>query len=274
MKRLGVALVALSSSVASAQGRPFSFTVPFPDETPQAVVRYDGGWSNGSFEPLSGDHIQQTSELDSPIGSRVLLMMSGGEAFLGPAASRQLEPKSPTRRSMEQVETLVDVLRFSGWHLAASAGARHDFDGSVMALSRLSLSRTAATWSFAANVYATKPVQGAVLSPKGIPWADVTASVGATRNVTPGVSLGIETVAGNAESLLSHGLTGSAAILIAPLASFALPGHRARLTVSGGPIVQPYNGGVSSFESIGKYSTPMHVRQTGYNLRLAVSFGL
>jgi len=273
MKRLGVALVALSS-VASAQGRPFSFTVPFPDETPQSVVRYDGGWSNGSFEPLAGDHIQQISELDSPIGSRVLLMMSAGIAFEGPAADPKLEPHSPTRRSMEQVETLVDVLRFSGWHLAASAGVRHDFDGSVQALSRLSLSRATPTWLFAANVYATKPIQGAVQNPKDIPWADVTASVGATAHVTPGVSLGIETVASNAESLVSHGLTGSAAIFLGPLASFALPGHRARLTVSGGPIIQTSNGFVSSYAGIGKYSMPLHAGQTGYNLRLAVSFGL
>ena len=199
MKRIAIALATLGS-VASAQGRPYSFTVPFPDGTPQAVVRYDGGWSNGSFEPLSGDHIQQTLEMDMPLGSRAVLLASGGYTFGGPREDAWRAPGRAVSRTMEQFEALVDVLRFSGWHLAVSGGARHDFDGSVLALSRLSLSRTTAIWSFAANVYATKPISGAVQNPKDIPWADFTASVGATARVAPGVSIGMETVAADAES--------------------------------------------------------------------------
>src|SRR5579872_2024324 len=175
MKRIVIALVAFSGA-ASAQGRPFSFTVPFPDGTPQVVVRYDGGLGNGTFEPLAGDHIQQTAELDSPIGSRAMIMASGGYTFEGPTEGRAQTKNRVTQRTMEQGEVLVDVLRFSGWHLAVSGGARHDFDGSVQALSRLSLSRSTGNWLFAANVYATKAISGAVQNPKDLPWADVTAS--------------------------------------------------------------------------------------------------
>ena len=115
-------------------------------------------------------------------------------------------------RYMGQAEVLVDVLRFSDWRLAVSGGARRDFDGSTQVLSRLSLSRTSLGWSFTANVYATKPVSGAVVNPKDIPWANVTTSVGATAKVASGVSLGVETVAAMPESLLWSRGTGGAAI--------------------------------------------------------------
>ncbi len=268
MKRIVIALVALSS-VAGAQGRPFSFTVPFPDGPAQTVLRYDGGWSNGAFEPFSADYVQHTSEVDAPIGSRVLLMASGGLALEGPTSQRYHDATGlgVVRREMAQAEVLVDVLRFSGWHLAVSGGARHDFDGSVLALSRVSLSRSSGNWLFAANVYAAKPIAGEVQNPKDIPWADVTASVGATRRITSGVSLGVETVAGDAES-------ANKVIFLGPLASFTLPGRRARLTVSGGPIVQTSQYIAPTYTMIGKYSMPPHNGQTGYNLRLAVSIGL
>ena len=70
MRRIAIALATFSGA-ASAQGRPFSFTVPFANSTTEMVFRYDAGLSNGTFEPLGGDHILQTAELDSPIGSRV-----------------------------------------------------------------------------------------------------------------------------------------------------------------------------------------------------------
>lgn len=270
-KRITIALATLST-VASAQGRPFSFTVPFPDGTPQTVVRYDGGWSNGSFEPLSGDIVQQTAEWDSPLGSRAVLMASGGAAFGGPTENLAQTQHRVTTRSMGQVEVLFDVLRFSGWHLAVSGGARRDFDGSALASSRVSLSRTTATWSFAANAYVTEPFAGAV--EKGIPFADLTASVGATRNITSGISIGMETVVADAETLWSRGGTANSAIFLGPLVSFVLPGHRARLTLSGGPIVQTGAGMVATYTTIGKYAMPLHTGQTGYNLRLAVSMGL
>lgn len=117
----------------------------------------------------------------------------------------------------------------------------------------------------------TKPILG--VAQTGVPFADFTASVGATANVTPAVSLGMETVASDAESLLwSRG--NGAAIFFGPLVSLVLPGHRARLTVSGGPIVQTAGELAPTYTMIGKYAMPLHSRQTGYNLRLAVSFGL
>ena len=124
MKRIAIALVALSS-VASAQGRPFSFTVPFPDGTPQLVLRYDGGVSNGTFEPLSGDHIQQTGEMDMPLGSRALLMASGGYTFGGPTEGHAQTENRVTQRTMEQAEVLLDVLGdFRVGDLAAGAVVR------------------------------------------------------------------------------------------------------------------------------------------------------
>jgi len=274
VKRIVFALV-VSSGVAGAQGRPFSFTVPFPDGTPQTVARYDGGWGNGTFEPLGGDHIQQTTELDAPLGSHVLFMASGGLTFEGPTEGLAQRQDRHTMRNMESFETLVDVLRFSGWHLAVSGGVRHDFDGSIQALSRLSLSRTTPIWTFAANLYATKAISGAVQNPRDIPWADFTASVGATAKITSGFSLGVECVMDDTESLLwARGENGDAAIFLGPLASFTLPGRRARLTVSGGPILQTGNGYAPIYSTIGKYSMPLHSGQAGYTVRLAVSVGL
>src|SRR5262249_6893773 len=107
-----------------------------------------------------------------------------------------------------------------------------------------------------------------------IPWADVTASVGATAKVTSFMSLGVETVVSDVESLLwARGYDGTAAIFVGPLASFALPGHRVRLNLSGGPILQSAHAYAPISTIIGKYAMPMHSGQTGYNLRLALSLG-
>jgi hypothetical protein len=286
MKRIVFALV-LVSSVAGAQGRPFDFTVAFPDATPQAVVRYTAGYGSGTFEPLGFDHVAQTVELDIPIGNRVVLMGTYGLDIENPTSPG-------TSRDMTQVEAMFDALRFSGWHLAVSGGVRQQYDGSTMALARLSLGKTAKTWSFAANLYGTRAFEGADAAQ--IKWNQYYASLGATAKVAPGVSLGLETVASDIESLWEspkvtpsiwlfagratpieifgrpRAISPALGIFTGPLASFALPGHKARLNVSAGPIIHTTGDIIPGYT--GKYGVPLRTLNSGYMMRLALSFGI
>jgi hypothetical protein len=286
MKHILFALVAVSG-VAGAQGRPFDFTVVFPDGTPQTVIRYTGGYGSGTFEPLGFDHVAQTVELDIPIGRRVVMMGTYGLDIENPTSPG-------TSRDMAQVEALFDALRFSGWHLAVSGGVRQQYDGSTMALARLSLGKTTKTWSFAANLYGTRAFQGADATQ--IKWNQYYASIGATAKVAPGVNLGLETVASDIEGLWSspkvtpstwlyggratpveifgapRGITPAMGIFTGPLASFALPGHKARLNLSAGPIIHTAGDIIPGYT--GKYGVALRTLNSGYMVRLALSFGL
>lgn len=286
MKKIALAFMVLSS-VAAAQGRPFDFTVPFPDGTPQAVVRYTGGYGSGTFEPLGFDHVAQSIEMDVPVGRRVV--------FMGTYGLDIENPTSPgTSREMAQVEAMFDVFRFAGWHLAVSGGARQQYDGSTMALGRLSISKTTRTWSLAANAYVTRAFQGA--DAQMVKWNQVYASLGATAKVSSGVSVGFETVASDVESRWSapmvtpstwvfnapgspvqifgrpYHANPAMGIFAGPLASFALPGHKARLNVSAGPIIHTNGDLITGYT--GKYGVGLRPINSGYMARIALSFGL
>jgi hypothetical protein len=83
----------------------------------------------------------QAAEVDLPIGSRVVVMATSNLAY----------QRFGTLEGAGQLEAMVDAIQFAGWHLAVGAGARRHYDGSGIALGRLSLSQTTATWSVAVN---------------------------------------------------------------------------------------------------------------------------
>ena len=248
MKHIAFALVVVSS-VAGAQGQPFNFTESFPSTTKvQAILQYSTGYGNALGAEQSG-------EVDVPIGSRVFVMATTDVAY----------ERFGTFEGAGQLEAMVDALRFAGWHLSLSAGVRRHYDGSDMALGRVSISRTTDTWSVVANADAVQVFSGPeTISPYRTQYF---GTLGSTVKVAPGVSLGVETLA-------SEGRTTT--IFAGPLASFALPGGRARLDLSGGPIVCTSGNCalMPDYSVIGKYAMPLPVHNTGYTLRLAVSVGL
>jgi hypothetical protein len=253
-----VALVALTG-VARAQGRPYAFTVPFSDGDPRTIVRYDGGMGNASFDP-GADHVEQTAEIDYAVGSRVLVMATEGVALGGPSQFRDLG----------RLEAIFDVVRFAGWHLAASGGVEHQYDGSGLLLSRLSLSRTTSTWSVAANALVGK----SYLGPDAIAHVptQLDLSLGATAKISSIVSLGAEGVMSGDAKTAFYG----------PLMSFALPHRVARITVSGGPVVRALGQISQSYLMRDNTHTILPsdnlvgigMPQIGYSVRLAVTVGL
>src|SRR5579862_8123584 len=189
MKHLVWALLAVSG-VAGAQSQPFDFTLPFPDAKLQATVRY----STGEGDALGA---QQFVALNVPIGTRVVLMATSNVAY---------QHFHGSLYAAAQLDAMADVVRFSGWHLAVDAGVRRHYDGSALALGRVSLSQTTATWTVAANVDVAQAFSGpefetvnqifgqAVqrdLSPYRTQYF---GSVGATAKVASAVSLGVESM--------------------------------------------------------------------------------
>jgi hypothetical protein len=253
------------SGVAGAQGAPFDFTVPFPNANKlQGSLRLNVGYADA-------DGAGQAAEVDLPIGSRVVVMATSNLAY----------QRFGTLEGAGQLEAMVDAIQFAGWHLAVDGGARRHYDGSGIALGRLSLSQTTATWSVAVNADVTRAFSGPELetvtdvfvgyrtehlvdrSPYVTQYFQ---SVGATARVASAVNLG-------AETLVSEGGRATT-VFFGPLASFALA-RRARLDLSGGPIIQ--TGGNSSllpdYTVIGRYDMPYPAHQAGYILRFGVSLG-
>jgi hypothetical protein len=265
VKQIVFALMMISG-VAGAQSTPFDFTVPFPNASKlQGSLRLNVGYADA-------DGAGQAAEVDLPIGSRVVVMATSNLAY----------QRFGTLEGAGQVEAMVDAVRFAGWHLAVDGGARRHYDGSGIALGRLSLSRTTATWSFAANADVTHAFAGPELetvtdvlvggraehlvdrSPYVTQYFQ---SVGATARVASVVNLG-------AETLVSEGGRATT-VFFGPAASFALPNSRARLDLSGGPIIQ--TGGnpflLPDYTVIGRYDMPYPANPAGYILRLGVSLG-
>jgi hypothetical protein len=248
MKHIAFALVVVSS-VAGAQGQPFNFTESFPSTTKlQAILQYSSGYGNAFGAEQSG-------EVDVPIGSRVVVMATTDVAY----------ERFGSFEGAGQLEAMVDALRFGGWHLSLSAGLRRHYDGSDMALGRLSISRTTDKWSVAANADAVQVFSGhETMSPYRTQYF---GSLASTAKVAPGLSVGLETFASEGRA---------ATIFAGPLVSFALPGGRARLDLSGGPIICTAGNCALApdYTIVGKYAMPLPVHNTGYTLRLAVSVGL
>ena len=265
MKHIVFALMMISG-VAGAQGAPFDFTVPFPNaDKLQGSLRFSLGYADAYGAG-------QAAEVDLPIGSRVVVMATSNIAY----------QRFGSLQGAGQLEAMVDAIQFAGWHLAVSGGARRHYDGSGIALGRLSLSRTTATWSVAVNADVTHAFSGPELetvtdvlvgartehlvdrSPYVTQYFE---SVGATAKVVSGVSLG-------AETLVSEGGRATT-VFFGPVASFALPNSRARLDLSGGPIIQ--TGGnpnlLPDYTVIGRYDMPYPAHPAGYTLRLGVSLG-
>ncbi len=265
MKHIVFALM-MVSGVAGAQDAPFDFTVPFPNATKlQGALRLNVGYADAYGAG-------QAAEVDLPIVSRVVVMATSNLAY----------QRFGTLQGAGQVEAMVDAVRSAGWDLAVSGGARRHYDGSGIALGRLILSRTTATWSVTANADVTHAFSGPELetvtdvlvgsrtehlvdrSPYVTQYFQ---SLGATAKVASVVNLG-------AETLVSEGGRATT-VFLGPVASFALPSNRARLELSGGPIIQ--TGGESSllpdYTVIGRYDMPYPANPAGYILRFGVSLG-
>lgn len=248
MKRIAIALVALSG-VASAQGTPFSYTVPFPDITRlQAILHSSAGYGDALG-------LNQFAELDLPIGPSFVLTATSGVAFHATGAPLQ---------SVGQIEAMVDAVRFAGWHFAVSGGVRRDYNADDYGFGRLGLSRSTETWSVAANVDVVRSLSGGPSLPN---WSQTFASFGATKNIASFVSLGGETMLSEARSTF---------VYFGPVASFALPGGHARLDLSGGPnICTAGNCGIpQNYSLVERFGAPFPAHQSGYTLRLAVRVGL
>jgi hypothetical protein len=260
MRVVWVLAIVGSSQIALAQGRPFAFTVPFSDASPLIVARYDAGYGERTFEPLSGDRVEQAAEVDLTVG-RLMVLASSGVALNGPAAVRGLG----------QLEAMVDAIRVAGWHIAVSGGVRRGFDGSTALLSRLGVSHTTSTWSLAFNAMVGHTVAG---GDDDHDPEDYYASLGATARLTSVISVGVETVASDLEGLWqTHEAEGGETVFAGPLVSIGLPGHVVRLTLSGGPVVRTTGNGIPAYGvAPGVPATP--VPRMGYMLRSALSLGL
>jgi hypothetical protein len=256
-----LAFVMGTSHTALAQGRPFAFTVPFPDASPLIVARYDAGYGERTFEPLSGDRVEQAAEVDLTVG-RLMVLASSGVAINGP---------SPVR-GLGQLEAMVDAIRVAGWHIAVSGGVRRGFDGSTALLSRLGVSHTTPIWSLAFNAMVGHTVASG--DDDDHDSEDYYASLGATARITSVISVGVETVASDLEGLWQmHEAEGGETVFAGPLVSIGLPGHVVRLTLSGGPVVRTTGNGIPAYGTApGVPGTP--VPRMGYMLRSALSLGL
>ena len=240
---------------ASAQERPFLFTVTAPAAPSRTVIFYDAAIGRGTFEPFGGDRVEQLVGVQAALSSRLALL-----------ARTSLAVDRNVNRVAQQAELLTSVLRAAsnGLDVAVGAGVLHEYSGTNALLARLSAGRSFSSSQLYGNLLFEK-----ALAPDRDEM-DVMTTIGWSHNITGILRAGIEAVGQDLEGFWSSTeAEGGAKLYAGPAISFAPPESRWQLTVGGGPILR---AGANPRMSGALRDLPSSVN-SGFVLRTSLSFG-
>lgn len=248
----GAVAVAVLAGSASAQGRPFLFTV-VPSESAAAptVLSADVGYAERSFQPVGAERMEQAVQLQASVGGRLTLLARAGSSVAEGSA-----------RGMAQGELLVCVLdpAHHGVSLAVGGGAVRDYAGDGAVLARVSLGRGFERSRFGMNVLLERPLGGARDA------VDVITTAGWMHRLGARAQLGVEAVGQDLEGFWEPDeAEGGARLFIGPTAS--LTTGPLTLMLGAGPVLHATRSEVRS--DVGR---PVGARG-GYAVRSGVSFG-
>jgi hypothetical protein len=221
-------LVALASTPALAQDRPFVFSLTTAPQAPRAQVRfdYDVGVGEQTFRASTANGPEHRVGVQATVGRWTLVGRFGiATADVGYAKS-------------QQGEVLFSVLKpgASGVSLAVGGGWLHEAGGVDVALTRVTAGREAPTWRLHGNLLLQKPLA------EGRDALDVITSAGWARKFGPSVSLGAEAIGEDLEGFWEAAeAEGGARLLVGPSLHIAPPGRKWQLSVVGGPTIHPTN---------------------------------
>jgi hypothetical protein len=251
---IALALFMLANG-ASAQERPFLFTVTAPAAPSRAVIFYDAAIGQGTFEPFGGDRVEQLVGVQAPLTSRLALLARTSVAVNGNVT-----------RVAQQAELLTSVLRArsNGLDLAVGGGVLHEYSGTNALLARVSAGRTFSR----SQLYGNLLLEKALASDRD--EMDVMTTLGWSHKVAPMLRAGIEAVGQDLEGFWSSTeAEGGAKLYAGPAISFAPPESRWQLTVGAGPILR---AGANPRMSGALRDLPSSVN-SGFVLRTSLSFG-
>jgi hypothetical protein len=257
---MALSLVALFSGAASAQDRPFVFSVttpPPPDDHGSSFrLDYDVGGGERTFQ---GDRGNQPESQLSLYATRGRFTLVGRVNMVSTGATYESEQSGEVLVSMRQPAT-------TGVSLAAGGGVLRELSGTNVLLARVVGGHESESWRLHANLLLQKPLAA------GRDAVDLISTVGWARRVTRAVALGVEAVAEDVEGFWEIAeAEGGARILVGPSLHVAPAGRKWQVAASGGPTFHPDDTGLLSDAS---RELPPTTRRYGYAVKAVFAYQL
>lgn len=238
---ISVLLLAAAGPLA-AQSHPFVYSLmTFADSgAPRAAVFGDVAYGHNMFAALGPEHLEQRVAAQVGLSRRITLIVQGGWV---------LSDESVTSQVTAQAEVLVGLLsERSHAILAIGGGGMRDYQGIGVALGRVVAGYQWERTVLVANLRMERPFPST--SPGSPAEArdaiDVVTTLGLARQLSPGLRLGIESVAEDLEGLVeSEEAEGGAKLMVGPSVGIGSQASRWGLTVAGGPVLRLSNSTVT-----------------------------
>jgi hypothetical protein len=250
-------LVMAGASAASAQERPFLFSVTTgsPDAKPAMRFDYDVGVGERAFQSDVANQPEQRIGVQGSLGRLTVL------ARLGIAAA------GSSYQSSQSVELLYSALPpASQVSLAAGGGVLHEPDGTNVLLSRIVAGRATDASDLYGNLLFQKPLSSQRDA------LDLISSAGWARKLSHDVSLGVEAIGEDLEGFWeADEAEGGARLLVGPSVRVSPHNQRWQLIATGGPLLHPTTTGraSSAFRDL-----PPDANRTSYAVKASLSIAL
>ncbi len=255
-------LLALCSPQLAAQSHPFVFSLaPRASDAPTWTGFSDLAYGHHVFAAVGQENVEQRMGLQVALGSRLSVVAQGGWIYEGDDAPSQLSG---------QVELLADVVSSrspTGAILTVGVGGMRDYTATGVGLGRLIAGWRWARSLLVANVRLEHPFNRGD-SDQFRDALDLNTTLGFTHEMTPGVRLGVESVAEDLEGLVeSDEAEGGAKVMIGPSLGLGRRDARLGLLISGGPVLRLSNSTMNSGGAIREVGQP-----GGFMIRTSLTY--
>lgn len=212
----------MPASVASAQDRPFLFSITTASDTAKPAMRvdYDLGAGERAFQGRASNQPEQRIGVQA---SRGRLTFIGRVGMVDSGSSYQ---------SSQGGEVLFSLANSPNGPLAfaAGGGVQHESDGIDVLLARVTAGRERESWRLHGNLVLQKPLSSAR------DRADLVTTVGWARKLNRTLAIGVEGVGEDLEAFWDPAeAEGGARILVGPSLHVTPAGRKWQLTGTGGP---------------------------------------
>jgi hypothetical protein len=251
-----VSLIAVTAAPAAAQDRPFLLSIATTrDSKPAVRFDYDAG---------IGEHAFQSDVATRPEQRLGVQASRGRFTFVGRVGVAAVGSSYQSAQSGEALYSFRAPAR--GLALAAGGGMLHEAGGVNVLLARVVAGHSAEVWTLQGNLLFQKPMSS------GRDAVDLITSVGWSRTLTRGVSLGVEAIGEDLEGFWEREEAEVGARLLAgPSVRIAPDGRRWQLIATGGPMFHPADTGRASGAL---RELPPDRSRTGYAFKVSLSVDL
>ena len=251
---IAIIAFALSTAAASAQDRPFVFSLTTAPDTSksQIPVDYDLGVGEQTFQSSQENGPEQRVGVQASVGRWTLV------GRIGLASTN-----AGDYQTSQQGEALFSLLTraSSGVSLAIGGGVLHEADGVDVWLTRIVAGRDYQDWRLHGNLLFEMP--------HGAPSrdaVDLISSIGWARRIGTATSIGVEGIGEDLEGFWDPTeAEGGARFLIGPSFHVSPSGRKWQLSIAGGPMFHPATSPIRSQNA--DRELPLTTRSTGYAIR-------